>query len=152
MTSGAAQSTKPGGGSNTVFVAKIGIQSNDCPAVEINPQPLPTAILGRSYNQQLTATGGTAPYTFSLAPNFGANNLPGGLTLSPDGTISGTVSTNDFSEYIVTVQVVDRNGCIGVRTYNFSVRARTTGNSDFYLKVVARPIIRIGNEYNFFIA
>ncbi len=151
VTSGAPQSTKPGGQSATAFVARIGIQTNDCPAITIDTQPLPMAIFGQSYNQQLTATGGTAPYTFSLATNFSNNNLLSGLTLAPDGTISGTPTTTNFGAYFITVQAVDSNGCIGIRTLKLDFVGVPTGNSDFYLQVVARPVIRIGNEYNFFI-
>lgn len=151
VTPGPPQSTKPGGQSATAFVAKIGIQSNDCPAIEINPQPLPTAIFGRSYSQQLTATGEAAPYTFSLAPNFSNNSLPPGLSLLPDGTVSGTPTTTNFGAYFITVQAVDNNGCIGIRTLKLVLGGFEPRFSGFYLKIVARPVIRIGNEYNFFI-
>lgn len=40
-----------------------------------------------AYSQQVTATGGTSPYTWSLATNA---QLPAGLTLNSSGTISGT--------------------------------------------------------------
>jgi hypothetical protein len=151
VTSGAPQSTKPGGQSATAFVARIGIQTNDCPAIEINPQPLPTAIFGRSYSQQVTATGGAAPYTFSLASSFSNNSLPLGLTLAPDGTISGTPTTTNFAAYFITVQAVDSNGCIGIRTLKLVLAGFEPRFSGLYLKVVARPLIRIGNEYTFFI-
>ena len=153
ITSGVPQSTKPGGQSYTAFVAKIGVQTNDCPAIEINPQPLPTAIFRQSYNQQLTAIGGTAPYIFGLAPNFGNNILPSGLTLAPDGTISGTPTTTNLGTYLVTVQAVAANGCIGIRTLQLVLVGglQNSGSPDLYIRVVSRPIIRIGNEYTFFV-
>ena len=117
ISAGAPQGTKPGGQSNSSFIAKIATLPSDCPAITINPQPLSTAVLNRSYDQQLTATGGTGPYTFSQAPGFGANNLPVGLSLSPSGLISGTPTNPNFSSYMITVQAVDANGCIGVRTF-----------------------------------
>ena len=143
VTSGAPQATKPGGQSNTAFVAKIGVQTNDCPAITINPQPLPTAILGQSYNQQLTATGGVAPYTFSLAPNFGSNFLPRGLTLAADGTISGAPTTRDFGTYLVTVQAVAANGCIGIRTLQFVFVER---QPILQVSVLGRGVILRGRE------
>ena len=49
--------------------------------------PLPAAALGLAYSQQLRASGGSGPYTWSTA---GA--LPAGLRLATDGTLSGTPS------------------------------------------------------------
>ncbi len=118
ITPGAAQSTKPGGQSSSSFITKIATSPTDCPAITINPQPLATAVLGQNYNQQLTASGGVGPYTFVQAPGFGANNLPSGLTLAASGLISGLPANMNFGFYIVTVQAVDANGCVGIRTFN----------------------------------
>lgn len=58
----------------------------------INLQGIPTAIQGTELNAPLSATGGIGPYTWS------ATGLPGWLTLSPDGTLSGTPpAAGDFS-------------------------------------------------------
>ena len=46
---------------------------------------LPNGVINITYSTKLTAGGGTMPYTWSLA----AGSLPTGLTLSPDGTITG---------------------------------------------------------------
>jgi hypothetical protein len=48
-------------------------------------QALPPAFLGTFYSSELTATGGVPPYAWS-APG----GLPPGLSLMPDGTLSGT--------------------------------------------------------------
>jgi subtilisin-like proprotein convertase family protein len=37
-----------------------------CPTITINPAALPNGNVGGAYNQALSATGGTAPYAFSL--------------------------------------------------------------------------------------
>ena len=151
ITAGAAQSTKPGGVANSSFVAKIGVQPTDCSAIAISPQPLRVAVYNQSYIQQLTASGGAAPFTFSLAPNFGNNVLPVGLTLTSDGKISGTPTTQNYGDYLVTVRAVDANGCVGIRTLKLVLAQREPSNPSFYIKVVARPNIRIGNEYTFFV-
>jgi hypothetical protein len=67
--------------------------------------PLPTATVGAAYTNTLTATGGVAPYTWSVT----AGNLPDGLQLgAASGTISGTpILTGTFS---FTVQVADVDG------------------------------------------
>ncbi len=59
--------------------------------------------IGASYNQPLSASGGTTPYTWSLVAGDGS--LPAGLSLSGGsitGTPTGPVGTADF-----TVKVVD---------------------------------------------
>jgi hypothetical protein len=49
----------------------------------------------------LSATGGVAPYTWTIP--VGA--LPGGLSLSPDGVVSGTPTANGY--FAFSVQVLD---------------------------------------------
>jgi hypothetical protein len=51
----------------------------------------------------LSATGGVAPYTWTTI-----GSLPGGLTLSSDGTISGTPTQNGY--FALSVQVLDFGG------------------------------------------
>jgi hypothetical protein len=82
-----------------------------CSSLTINPPTLPAGTTGTPYSQTLTATSGTAPYTFSVI----SGSLPPGLTLSPDGTLSGTPTqcgTFDF-----TIKATDASGCMGMREY-----------------------------------
>lgn len=59
---------------------------------------LPNATNGTFYSQPLQATGGQAPYSWSLAPYSTA--LPPNLTLAPSGVLSGTPATSGtFSFY-----------------------------------------------------
>ena len=66
-----------------------------------NPAPLsvatsslPNATAGSNYSQGLLAVGGIAPYSWSLA----SGSLPGGLTISASGSLSGTpTSSGTFS-------------------------------------------------------
>jgi hypothetical protein len=51
----------------------------------------------------LSATGGVAPYTWTAI-----GSLPGGLTISSDGTISGTPTQNGY--FALSVQVLDFGG------------------------------------------
>jgi hypothetical protein len=61
---------------------------------------LPTAITGTGYSQQLSATGGLSPYTWSAAPG----SLPAGLSLDPAaGTISGTPTAEGNFNFTITV-------------------------------------------------
>src|ERR1019366_7722010 len=55
--------------------------------LKITTASLANGQVGTPYSQTLAATGGTVPYTWSLA----SGTLPGGLTLNPStGLISGT--------------------------------------------------------------
>jgi len=67
--------------------------------------PLPAAQVGVVYAQTLTASGGVAPYTWSLASG---STLPAGLSLSSSGVISGTPTTN--GSFSFTAQVSDSAG------------------------------------------
>ena len=55
----------------------------------ITTSSLPNAIQGQAYSQQLQASGGVAPYTWSIAADS-PSPLPAGLTLDAGGLLSGT--------------------------------------------------------------
>jgi uncharacterized protein YhjY with autotransporter beta-barrel domain len=76
---------------------------------------LPGATADSAYNQTITVTGGTAPYSYSVS-----GTLPAGLSFS-NGTLSGTPTTAGTSSFTVTV--TDANGATGQA--NFSIT--TTG-------------------------
>lgn len=64
---------------------------------------LPGATVGAAYNETITATGGTAPHTFSLS----AGTLPAGLTLNAStGAITGP-ATATATNQTFTVRVAD---------------------------------------------
>lgn len=62
---------------------------------------LPNGQIGIAYSATLSAAGGTAPYTWSVA----SGSLPPGLSLSSSGLISGTPAGVGTSRF--TVQVTD---------------------------------------------
>ena len=64
--------------------------------------PLVNALAGTPYSTMLTAVGGTPPYTWAIV----AGSLPDGLSLSSDGTISGT-PTGNSGGLRFAVQVTD---------------------------------------------
>src|SRR5207302_8307135 len=83
---------------------------------------LPAATVGIAYSQTIAAAGGTAPY-HSFTISGGA--LPGGLTLSSSGTLSGTPSAH--GSFTFTVQATDSSTgdgpYTGSRQYTLSVSA-----------------------------
>ncbi|MEP7343014.1 MAG: putative Ig domain-containing protein, partial [Acidobacteriota bacterium] len=91
-----------------------------CPAITLDPPALPGGNVGVSYNQTLTASGGTPGYSFSVNPI----ELPHGLTLSANGTLNGTPTSTYGGGFNVTA--TDTNGCRGTRFYSFTVNAPPT--------------------------
>jgi hypothetical protein len=75
-------------------------------AFTINTFPtLPSASTGAPYLANLAATGGTAPYVWSLVKG---SSLPAGLALTSVGSISGTVaSSQTVGNYSFSVRVSD---------------------------------------------
>ena len=59
------------------------------PNFTLSPSALPGATVGVTYNQPITAGGGTAPYTYSVV----AGAIPPGLSVSSAGVVSGTPTT-----------------------------------------------------------
>ncbi len=74
---------------------------------------------GSPYSQALTATGGTAPYSFSLVSGL----LPPGLMLSPGGLISGTPTNT--GTWTFTVKATDSGGASFSRSFTLIVSATT---------------------------
>ena len=79
--------------------------------ITVNPPTLPSGVVNDPYNQTITQTGGVAPATFSLS----AGALPNGLTLSPQGVLSGTPPVVGVS--LFTVRATDAEGSFGERAY-----------------------------------
>ncbi|MGH9844572.1 MAG: Ig domain-containing protein, partial [Blastocatellia bacterium] len=102
-----------------------------CPAITVNPSSLPNGVVGVGYNQTVSATGGTPPYTFTII----SGGLPAGLTLSPAGVISGTPSSGGTFGF--TIKATDANGCMGTRGYSVTITGMTAG-LQFY--PLARPV------------
>ncbi|HEY0232138.1 MAG TPA: ice-binding family protein [Dokdonella sp.] len=105
----------------------VTMDSNDvtvcgaCSAITLAPAALPAATIGAAYAQTLTASGGTAPYSFSVI----AGALPAGLSLSAGGVISGTpTGTGSFT---FTIRATDSAGCFGDQEYTLVINAAACG-------------------------
>ncbi|MEP7353762.1 MAG: putative Ig domain-containing protein [Acidobacteriota bacterium] len=82
--------------------------------------PLLNAVSGSAYSQALVATGGTAPYAWSLT----SGSLPSGLALSSAGVISGTPPSTGNATF--TVRVTDAASNSISQTYTLAVVATGT--------------------------
>ena len=101
-------------------IGAVEVSSGTCATSVIYPSSLPTGAVGAIYNQQLTATGGTGPYVFSVATG---SSLPAGLSLSSGGTLTGAPTTSGNPTFSLTV--LDQNGCLS--TQAFAMHISTSG-------------------------
>lgn len=72
---------------------------------------------GSSYDLQLTATGGTPGYTWSLT----SGTLPSGLTLAPDGRITG--SSTQSGQHALTFTATDATGTVITQNVTLAIAA-----------------------------
>lgn len=85
--------------------------------ITLAPEVLPNASRNIQYlAQQLTASGGVAPYNFSVT--YGA--VPTGMTLAANGMLSGRPTTIGTSLFAVTAADSDNNS--GFKTYSLVVQ------------------------------
>jgi large repetitive protein len=84
------------------------ISGSALPVLQTTPPPVGT--VGVAYpSTTLQATNGTAPYTWTVNAGLGlgalAGNLPPGMSLSSDGTLSGTPTS--AGSFPVNIQITD---------------------------------------------
>ncbi|WP_430543087.1 putative Ig domain-containing protein [Xanthomonas sacchari] len=92
------------------------------PTLTLSPPALPAGTAGSAYSQALSATGGTAPYSYSLATGA----LPAGLSLSAAGVLSGTPT--QAGSFVFTATVTDSTAGVpgqASRSYTLSIAAPT---------------------------
>jgi hypothetical protein len=89
-----------------------------CPTITVSPPTLPGGSQGTPYSQQLTASGGTAPYSFT---ETGA--LPAGITLTAGGLLAGTPTV--AGSFPITVTATDANTCTGTQAYTLVIGSPT---------------------------
>lgn len=88
---------------------------NACATISMAPTTLPNGVTNSSYNQTLSASGGSGLYTWSLL----SGTLPAGLTLSGNGVISGTPTLAGTSNF--TIKASDAGGCSVTQAYSLSI-------------------------------
>lgn len=112
----------------------------DAPEIVVTVPGLPSGKINADYGPvRISASGGAEPYAFDLA----SGQLPEGMTLAGDGTLSGTPT--EAGEFAFTVRATDRYGFEGVastiltidplnlpvaQNHTLEVMAGTTGTLD----------------------
>ncbi len=95
--------------------------------ITISPATLTAGAVGTAYSQAFTATGGTAPYTWTLVTppsniGTGGGTLPPGLTLNgTTGAVTGTPTT--AGTYTFTVQATDSTQATGQQAVSLTIAA-----------------------------
>src|ERR1051326_3990771 len=91
----------------------------DCPVLTFSPSSLPSGTMAVAYTQTITAGAGSAPYSFTVT----SGTLPPGLTLAPNGVLSGTPSVS--ASFTFTVTAHDAQGCTSANNYSVTINCPT---------------------------
>ena len=112
-----------------------------CANIVLALPSLPSGTVGDPYSQTVTASGGTAPYTYSVS----SGALPPGLSLnSATGEISGTPTLAGTFNFLITA--TDANTCTGSRIYFIAIA--DIGCPLIDLTPSSLPDGAIGSPYN----
>jgi hypothetical protein len=115
-------------------------------SLQISSAALPTGIDQISYAANLSASGGTSPYTWSII----SGALPAGLTLSSSGSITGVPSTTGQASF--TVEAMDSSSPRQTATQSFAITISPqsatigpyTSRTDFNLIPLPIPLPSVG--------
>lgn len=107
----------------------------------ISTTSLPNGTVGIAYNQNLTATGGTGNYAWSVT----AGSLPGGIVLSSAGVISGTPATQGNSSF--TVQLSDPGPPAQAATQQLSIMINGASGGGLAINTTSLTQGIVGTQY-----
>lgn len=131
-------------------VDSVGVAAQANVSLAVNPAlltisstTLPTGIPGAPYQASLSATGGNAPYVWTL----GSGALPAGITLATNGLLTGTPTTPGTATF--SVRVTDTaSGLIGypggAATQNYTL---TVGTGVLSIVPTALPAAPVGQAF-----
>ena len=102
-------------GSATGIAATLTV--NAASTLQITTSQFPGGFVAGAYTSTVTASGGSTPYTWSLA----SGTLPNGLALNAGGSVSGTPSV--AGTFSFTVQVKDAAAQSASRNFSINVAA-----------------------------
>ena len=112
----------------------------------ITTTALATGTVGTAYSQILSATGGTAPYTWTIT----SGTLPSGLTLSSSGVIAGTPSTS--TDPAITFKAKDSKGATASQSLSIAINSSTAIAGNTTGTVASAPVSSGStNEYDLYL-
>jgi Putative Ig domain len=110
----------------------------------ITTSSLPTGQVGTAYSAALTATGGTAPYAWSLS----GGTLPAGLKLNTStGAITG-IPTAAASAAALTISVTDSGSPAQSKSVNLSLTIAAAGAASLSISTISLPNGELGTAYS----
>jgi hypothetical protein len=87
-----------------------------CPAITLGPSVLSGGTVGEAYGQNVSASGGAGPYTYTVT----GGALPAGLSLNANtGEITGMPAVSGSNSFAITA--TDANGCTGSQEYSIEI-------------------------------
>jgi hypothetical protein len=103
------------------------------PTLALSPTAgaLPAGTVDTAYSQTVTASNGTAPYSYAVT----SGTLPSGLTLSGAGELSGTPDTDGAYSFDVTA--TDTYGATGTASYSLAIGVQAPITNAVTLTVAA---------------
>lgn len=134
-------------GGRSLRVSYVGGDGNDVTltvlpvpvTLTLSPSSLAGMTAGTATAQTITASPGTAPYTFAVT----GGTLPAGLTLSAAGMLSGTPTT--AGAYNMTVTATDSLANTGTRAYSGTIGSAV---APITLAPSTLPAMRVGAAFS----
>ena len=100
------------------------LTASSCATISVGPATLPGGTAGTPYSATITATGGSAPYTFAI----GGGQQPPGLEIDGDtGVLAG--EPTEGGSFSFQVVVLDAVGCVGSASYTVVIESAATGTT-----------------------
>ena len=87
---------------------RIDMGAYEASGIATAPPSVSTATVGVAFSQSFTASGGSGPYSYSVA----SGSLSPGLSLATTGVLSG--APTQAGSFTLTAKATDANGCFGV--------------------------------------
>ncbi len=101
------------GMTGTVVVNAVG----GCSTITVSPASLSGGVKDNDYLQTLSASGGTAPYTFTVT----VGTTPPGVTLASSGSLSGKPTAHGQFNFTVTATDSSASHCTASQPYSLSI-------------------------------
>ena len=138
------QNSEPRPNDGVLDLGAFEMTDGQLPNLVISTSSLPAGTAGTAYGAFVSATGGLAPYAWTIV----AGSLPTGLSLNPaSGAISGTPAAAGSSTF--TVQVTDGQAPADVATAALSITvAAAPAPNPLSITTASLPNARRNKNYN----
>jgi len=146
LYSGSAQVTPSAPGNYTYALVcggqesgSVSLNVGNAPTLVVSSTTLPNGKLSVAYSTSLTASGGVAPYTWSVT----SGSLPTGLALNATtGVISGTPTQNEIFNFVVQVKDSEATPVVATASLGITVVQNPV------ITTTSLPVVRIGEAYS----